>query len=211
MSRLTFSPTRRQRRRQSGVVLILAIVVLVAMSLAALALMRSSLTGNRVAGNLAFQQAATQSADTGVESAVAWLEQNRLGSTLWNDVSRAGAGTKGYLSTRADPAAGQSWSDWWDALNSNYKNPVADDGSGNPTQDAAGNKTQFVIQRLCRDSGDPTLDTGCEKAPTTSCSGCSMTPGQHPAAASPAFYYRVTSRVQGARGTVSFVQVVVTM
>ncbi|HEX2011423.1 MAG TPA: PilX N-terminal domain-containing pilus assembly protein, partial [Roseateles sp.] len=61
--------------RQRGVVLLLSLIVLAAMSLAAIGLMRSVLISNRVAGNLAFQQSATQSADVGLETAIAWLEQ----------------------------------------------------------------------------------------------------------------------------------------
>jgi len=204
--------TRRLPRRghESGVVLILAIVVLVAMSLAALALMRSSMTGNKVAGNLAFQQSATQSADIGVETAISWLEQNRLGNTLWANVARSGT-APGYLATRSDPAAGQSWSDWWDALDANYKSAANPDGSGNPQEDSARNKTQFVIQRLCRSTGNPTDPIGCEKAPTATCSGCGNSGGPKPAPAPVQYYYRVTSRVIGARGTVSFVQVIVAM
>ena len=52
------SPVPHQR----GIVMIVALVVLVAMTLAAIALTRTVYTSNIVAGNLAFQQAATHSA-----------------------------------------------------------------------------------------------------------------------------------------------------
>lgn len=61
--------------RQRGLVLVLALIVLAAMSLAAIGLMRGVLGSNRVAGNLAYQQAAVQAADVGLETAIAWLEQ----------------------------------------------------------------------------------------------------------------------------------------
>ena len=202
-----------KRRNQAGVVLILAIVVLVAMSLAAIALMRSTLTGNKVAGNLAFQQSATQSADVGVETAVSWLEQNRLGTTLQADLTRSGVGTKAYFSSRSDPTSTQSWSDWWDAQAANVKNPAKEDSSGNPVADAAGNTVQYIIQRLCRQSGDPTGNIGCETAPTADPGkgGSKGAGGGGPSGIAVQYYYRVTSRVTGARGTVSFVQVVVAM
>ena len=55
-------------RLQQGVVSFIALVALVVMSLAAVALIRSVDTATLIAGNLAFKQAATASADAGVES-----------------------------------------------------------------------------------------------------------------------------------------------
>ena len=56
-------------RRQSGVVLVISLIVLVALTLAGLALVRSTDTGNVISGNFAFRMAALQSVDTGVEAA----------------------------------------------------------------------------------------------------------------------------------------------
>ena len=52
-------------RKQKGLVLFLALIALVAMSLAAAALVRSVDSGILAAGNLAFKQAAIMSAETG--------------------------------------------------------------------------------------------------------------------------------------------------
>jgi hypothetical protein len=54
---------------QRGIALMMAMIALVAMSLAAMALLRSVDTGNTIAGNVAFRQAASQAADVGVEAA----------------------------------------------------------------------------------------------------------------------------------------------
>ena len=59
--------------RQQGVVLIISLVVLVAMSIAAIALMRSADIATRIAGNLAFRQSGAQAADLGMEVAARWL------------------------------------------------------------------------------------------------------------------------------------------
>lgn len=58
-----------RRRREAGVTLLIALVAVVALTLAALVLVRSTGTSQLIAGNLAFQQAATQAADAGVELA----------------------------------------------------------------------------------------------------------------------------------------------
>ena len=58
------------RAEQRGVVLFIALIVMVAMSLAGIALIRSTDTAGIVAGNLAFKQAATNALDRSVEAAV---------------------------------------------------------------------------------------------------------------------------------------------
>ena len=196
----------RPSRRERGVILILAIVVLVAMSLAAIALMRSVNTGNRVAGNLAFQQSATLSADAGIESAVSWLEQNRISGALWTDATAttsAGVSTGGYYASRTDPTT--TWDAWWAAIPTDHVNTLA--------ADVAGNTVSYVIQRLCSTAGDPTTNIGCQTAPDadTNEGGSKSAGGGKPVLSVVQYYYRITSRVSGARGTVSYVQVVVAM
>ena len=56
--------------RQGGVVLVVALIILVALMLGGIALVRSVGTTNIIAGNLAFQQAATQSGEAGTEAAI---------------------------------------------------------------------------------------------------------------------------------------------
>ena len=69
-------PAPAAARAQRGVILFIALIVLVAMSLAGIALMRSVDTNVLIAGNLAFRQATTNMADVGVEAARSWLSTN---------------------------------------------------------------------------------------------------------------------------------------
>jgi len=55
--------------REKGLALLVAMIALVAMSLAGIALVRSIDTNTMIAGNLAFRQGATLSADAGTETA----------------------------------------------------------------------------------------------------------------------------------------------
>ena len=57
--------------RQRGVVMFIALLVMVALSLAGIALIRSADTATIVSGNLAFKQAAVYAVDRSVEQAVA--------------------------------------------------------------------------------------------------------------------------------------------
>lgn len=191
----------RPRRTQRGTVMLLALILLVALSLAGIALVRSVSTSNIIAGNLAFHQAATHSADAGVEAAVAFLEANATGNTLHTSVT-SGGGTK-YVAQRQDPAAGQSWDAFWSAT-------LAGSGAVNtlPT-DAAGNTVSYVIHRLCNATGAPAYP-GCSSSPTDATSAGNSQIGGAVHLTSPRqIYYRVTARVTGPRNTLSYVQVIV--
>ena len=68
---ITRHPRPGSLARQRGISLMMSMIVLVALTLAGIALMRSVDTTTIIAGNLAFQQAATNSGDTGIETAIA--------------------------------------------------------------------------------------------------------------------------------------------
>src|SRR4029450_482258 len=70
------TPARPVPRRERGAILFIALIVLVAMSLAGIALMRSVDTNVLIAGNLAFRQGATSAGDWGIESARIWMTGN---------------------------------------------------------------------------------------------------------------------------------------
>lgn len=55
-------------RSQRGVVLLIALIVLVAMTLAGIGMMRSVDTGNVISGNMAFRQATTNASDGGIST-----------------------------------------------------------------------------------------------------------------------------------------------
>jgi len=209
---------RHARARQEGIVLMMALIVLIALTLAGLALTRSVYTSNVIAGNLAFQQAATHSADTGVETAVAWLESNsgqassvtalpcESGSVLDCDQQ-----ARGYKATRQDPTDGQSWSNFW--KDNIEKNDLAVDLPKDPH---TGNQVSYVIQRMCNKSGSSqSLSNNCTTSPVdaagTCAGGSSCLSGKENLAATSQVYFRITVRVIGPRNTQSFVQSVVAL
>lgn len=75
-------------KQQRGVVLLVALIALVALSLSGLALMRSVDTSNIVSGNFAFNEATTQMAEIGMENAQTFvagnLYENALARALTN-------------------------------------------------------------------------------------------------------------------------------
>jgi Tfp pilus assembly protein PilX len=197
MRRLAYRAPRRER----GVILFISLIVLVAMSLAGIALMRSVDTNVMIAGNLAFRQGATFAADRGIEDAKTWLAANAGGTTLFND----------------QPVP-YYWANWQSGVDLVGIGSAADDYNWNNANnlglDAGSNEVRYVIHRLCTTAGDPSgAGTSCVKASVAAGAGASGagTKGAvgYGTAALPGIsntYYRVTVRVTGPRNTVSYVQ-----
>lgn len=207
-------------RTQGGLVLLVSLVLLVVMALASVALVRSVSTANIIAGNLAFQQAATTSADQATEVAIAWLEANTgqaagVATAGGNGaVAQACATAKtvlacnqdslGYIATRQDPASTQSWADLWAALVAAGHQPVS---VNKGVADQAGNTMTYFIQRMCSAEGDASIANGCTKSPTNTDSGTQGVSGLEGKLQGPSqVYYRITVKVEGPRNTVSFTQ-----
>ena len=191
------NPRTLARARQGGAVLFIALIVLVAMSLAGIALIRGVDTANLIAGNLAFKQNATHGGDWGVEQARAWL-QLQPAATLYADVpgQYSAAMQTGLDFTATDPSAPDF--DW-------------DINSFDAGADPAGNQVRYVIHRMCELAGNPG-SVNCVRTSVGGTTGGTQGGATYGGAALPStsqIYYRITARVTGARNTVSYVQVMV--
>ncbi len=181
-------------RRQQGVVLYVALVVMVVMMLAGGAMLRSVGTGVGVTGNLAFKQNATLAGDLGTQAAIAWILSQPALSMEQNIPA------SGYFATW-DPSFKPSAFDWSSAK----LVPLA---AGVPD---TGNTVRYVIHRLCSASGIPQSSAVQECSVSGNVTANSVdgnSSGVQSGAVSPPLY-RVTTRVDGPRGTLSFIQVVV--
>lgn len=181
--------------RQRGAVLFIALIVLVAMSLAGIALIRGVDTANLIAGNLAFKQNATHGGDWGVEQARAWL-QLQPAATLYADVPGrySAAMQTGLDFTSTDPSAPDF--DW-------------DANAFDAGADPAGNQVRYVIHRMCELAGNPG-SVNCVRTSLGGTTGGTQGGATYGGAALPStsqIYYRITARVTGPRNTVSYVQV----
>lgn len=199
------TPAAPRPFRQKGVVLLIALIVLVAMTLAGIALVRSVDTTNVIAGNMAFGQAATQSGDTGTEAAFTWLTTTTAINiaALYNDDATNGYAANGNNPAN-NPAVGQSWDAFWTQT-------LAARARTLPT-DAAGNTVSYVIDRLCAFAGPPTGGASCSTSPLVgAATGGSEEAGEIQIVGQSSVYYRITSRIAGPRNTVSYVQAIVSM
>lgn len=176
--------------RQSGVVLFIALIVLVAMTMAGLALIRSSNTGLLTAGNLTFKQGSVSSGDRAIQAALTWM----AGEPLVDDVAASGY----YASaTHTDET---TWAEWDDPAKHRSL-----------PEDAAGNSIDVVIHRMCETDGPVSLTQCTTMKPGGSCGGSgtsgSLNSGTLSCPVQPV--YRVTAKITGPKGTVSYVQAMV--
>jgi type IV pilus assembly protein PilX len=182
--------------KQRGVVLFIALIALVVMSLAAVALIRSVDTSTIIAGNLASKQAATASADSGLETALSWMAAIPTPATL--DVSNA---TSGYYATQdADPTTFT-----WDATDSR----LATGANIIAGTDTSGNTIRYVIQRMCRTAGAPSPGGCLFGAPVVGSNSQAVVDETGAGAVTSTEQsplYRVTARVVGVKNTISFIQ-----
>ena len=194
-----------QRSRQRGVVLMVALIVLIGMTLAALGMMRSLDTGTLVAGNISYRQSAVATADTTIERARAWLIANE--NSLQTDNSAAG-----YYSTRQDALditgnkteGGTDGVDWG---GTDPSQPVKALSLG--SIDSTGNNSFYLIHRLCTIPGSPNLPLQACAVQSYVASGSTQNAPDYSSYAlqvKNVVYYRITARVNGPKNTVSYVQ-----
>jgi type IV pilus assembly protein PilX len=188
---------QRSPKRQRGIVLLVALTVLVAMSLAGVALMRSVDNTVVIAGNISFKQASLQVSDRGTRDGMAWLTTtNTANPTLLNSDNPS----LGYFSARPPTEP-----DWFDPVT--WANSVTTNG-GLP--DASGNTVSYVIHRMCALPGlDENADGQfCVKyyPPSQKLDSNSKAVGQTSYDANDQNFYRVTTRVAGPRNNVTVIQ-----
>jgi type IV pilus assembly protein PilX len=189
----------RQRHREQGIVLLIAIIVLIALTLAGIGIIRSAYTTNIIAGNLAFRDSATSSADAGIEAAIVWLQSPTAGCTLTSNCFSAG-----YAASRTVKSQTDSWNTFWSALTTaNQVKTLATDAR-------TGNTVSYAIERLCNAVGPP-QDSGCASSSTAATVDTNDKSNPDQIHALTKVFYRITSRVDGPRNTVSYVQAIVSM
>ncbi len=186
--------------QQRGVVLFIALIVMVALSLAAIALIRSVDTTTTVIGNLAFRQASILPGNLAVEEAAAALFQDADVPRTVRILNRdANLPAENYFATlqpgedaRGIPAQLQKRT----AYNPAFKMLVDASMSGPQTE------IRYVIERMCTNS--PANNANCNLLPPLGPYGTTTGDSSIPMPSSP--YFRVTIRVDGPQNTASFLQ-----
>ena len=180
--------------------LVIALIVLVAMTLAGIATMRSVDTATVMAGNLAFRQSALNAAEQGIQAGFLAL-RGQSSDTLNNDGSIWGK--PGYFSS-----VSMQEPDWTNEVA--WANAAQLNG-GAP--DAGGNVVWYIVQRLC------TLANAAPSAPGNQCGTVLATSAMLSAVGEDNFrpyspematnaqpQYRITARAVGPRRSIAIVQ-----
>ncbi|CAN7547008.1 pilus assembly PilX family protein [Variovorax paradoxus] len=206
----------RAKQAQRGVIVFIALIAVLVLSLAAVALLRSTDTAGVISGNVAFKSATTSAADTGAERAF-----NALPALATADADVA---NKYFRLMQAVDANGIPTA----VANNDWTGVPCYDTAGGAApiscEDESSYRVQYVIDRLCTtapattdpltlltskcvagqpfSSGGSAGDDLNSHAQTTNVFG-SLTP---PPPTRPTIHYRVTVRVQGPRNALSIVQ-----
>ena len=174
--------------------LIVALIVLAAMSLAATALIRAVDTTIAIAGNLGFRDAAIPAVDAAIETAWAALYERNLIADRDHDLPAQGyyASRQPGADVRGVPSALQQIDGSAEAAG------VLDAGNGNTVR--------YMIERICLGPGPPAPARCALVRPYGAAAIVIAEPDQAPPMV-PVF--RVTVRVDGPRNTVTHVQAMI--
>jgi type IV pilus assembly protein PilX len=185
-----FRPPTTRSSDQTGVVVLIALIAMLALGYAGMALMRSVDAGTAVTGNVGFSQSAVLATDAAVEHAIAALFERRLIADLTNDNE-----SQSYYASRQtqENARGVPF-----ALQ-NVTNYAAD---ARVIDAGAGNSIRYVIERMCIAAGPVTRDT-CILTPSVD----TVTPGTVTSPEPPPVpLFRQTIRIDGPAGTTLYAQ-----
>jgi Tfp pilus assembly protein PilX len=191
----------RPRRQQRGVVMFVALIVMVALSLAAIALVRSVDTTTAVIGNLSFRLASILPGNQGIENAASALfaDADILNAVRIPDHTADYPAENYFASRQAEDSRG---------IPTLLQKKSNFDGAGltKVTDPSTSTEIRYVIERMCTGAGPatPALPAGCDMLPPKVNPGTTINDPSIPLPTAP--FYRVTIRVDGPQNTASFLQ-----
>ncbi|MEO8486779.1 MAG: hypothetical protein ABI585_10630 [Betaproteobacteria bacterium] len=188
------------RRAQGGVVLFIALIVMVALSIAGIALVRSVDTGLSITANLGFRQASIPPTTWAVENAVAAMFEKKTIADL--EMAKLDENYYPYRyevknGTKKEDTVGVPY-DLQGVAPSNYP------GTFVKENDPAGNTIRYVIERMCLDEG-PATAANCDMSPPKKSEATTAMELTKPELIRVPFY-RLTVRVDGPNNTTTFAQ-----
>ncbi len=223
--------TASNPRQQRGVVLLIALIILVAMTLAGIGMMRSVDTGGVIAGNLAFRQSTLNASDVGTSTAFSALASVANSNTTADkqilnfsngqpcsnapgaiamgcNVAGANINFPGYAAAPQQACevtntcpAGAAW---W-TVAGNWALAANAPAILDPTNGSTIATVQYLIHRMCMNGSASPGAVGqvCQTytQPATGCSKTQLLPCQ-----STSVFYRITTRSTGPRNTVTYTQ-----
>jgi len=204
-----FGQMRTGARESRGFVLMMTLIVLVIMTMSAVAMMKLMGAGVATAGNIAFRQAAVRAADLGMEGGALSYLKGQTATQLENDDS-----ANGYCANNDSSFSPQSF-DFLSTSATTTCQIIAKkftDAGGHDT--FSGYRIFYVIHRMAAASGFPCSSPSahCVMPPVAAAAPdpAHIDPGVYQApiqGTTGLVYYRVTAKVVGPRFNNRFVQV----
>jgi Tfp pilus assembly protein PilX len=211
-----------------GISLIFSLITLAALSLAAVALIRSVDTGATILGNLSFKQDTALAADEATRQAVAWLADHQVDNSLQADITASGYIASNVL--RLDPTGTSSDTtraviDWSGGTTCSaypsgsfsggcYASGVATAQAGTTPGMANGVSARYLIVRLCEAPGAP-LTVSCARPLNASVTQnverdeIRLGGGARLVTTALSEYFRILVRAEGGRKTVTYTETLV--
>ncbi len=183
------------RTKQQGVVLVIALIALVAISLAGVALMRTVDTSNVVSGNIAFNEAAIQMADVGAELAYAEIDIETVKASPFAGMTYAYPNYSDISPVSRLPTQAANWRA----------------APANTVNLPSGYSLRYMVERMCLGTANfqevPTF-TKCKAAPLYDTDGVLLMDTNVPPNELDLgkLYYRITIEVTGPRNTRALAQ-----
>jgi Tfp pilus assembly protein PilX len=218
-------------RASRGISLVFSLITLAALSLAAVALIRSVDTGATILGNLSFRQDTVLAAEEATRQATAWLADNQASVALRDNLP-----ANGYLASSVaniDPSGHSSSTsraviDWTASpaspTCSDYPSGTFTGGclpslpataqNGATLGMANGVRARYLIVRLCNNSGDA-ASLSCARPLVASAANNNERNevraggGARLVTTATSQYFRILVRAQGARNTVTYTETLV--
>jgi Tfp pilus assembly protein PilX len=177
------------RARMRGVSLPVMLIILVVMMVTSIYMLRSTHSTALTTGNLAYDATMSRAADYGLHAGFQWLSTTAAGNKPLLDNDDATHGYEAKLETGLSTRDRAFWA-----------NSIQ-------VPDADGNQIEYVIHRLCQQSGRYDQSTGCMMTSANNSSlgntvalGDSMAEDTAQFADPPQVHYVITARIHGARG-----------
>ncbi len=219
---MNVTPITLPRGRQRGASLLFAMITVVALSLAAVAMIRSVDTGTTILGNLSFKQDTLLATDEATRLAIRWLETQQKANPDGLNITQRDQGYWAKLVPGLDPTSTSTSAtrvaiDWNNDSCRSQRGPTPVDCLPAQEKSLANQITaRFLIVRLCSEDGNSTVGTNQCPRPLNASSQVTGERGeinsQNPVrigSTTMAEYYRIVVRAQGARNTVSTTETLV--
>ncbi|WP_426394841.1 pilus assembly PilX family protein [Ralstonia sp. R-29] len=189
----------RLRRRQSGIVLLIALIAVVILAIGTVALFRSSDAALFNAGNLAFKRDMTNRGELGIVAAKAALTSGALNSESVRQSDQAASGYYATMQTTDKHGVPDNLVELATAV----LNTKINGGDGITIY--------YMIDRLCTATGSTDPSNACVVSSIGSAKGGTVLPYRGQAQPPSVPVYRISVRVDGPRNSQTFLQTTVSL